>query len=105
MRQTTRYAYLAFEANGLLDRGEQASIEEVHERIEDGTLLNWLDGLGDVDLSLYQAEDRTDVLHTFRSYVNAVDERRKLLVQHNGIALIAAYCIERLQHPDVELSG
>jgi hypothetical protein len=104
MRQTTRVAYLAFEANGLLDRGEQASIEEVHERIEDGTLFDWLASLKDVDLSLYEDEDKADVLHAFRSYANAIASS-KLLVQHNGIALITAYCVERLQHPDVELGG
>jgi hypothetical protein len=104
MRQTTRYAYLAFEANGLLDRGEQATFDEVHERIDDGTVLDWLDSFDDVDLSLYQADDRVDVLRTFRAYANAADSG-KLLVQHNGIALIAAYCIERLQHPDAELGG
>jgi len=29
-----------------------------------------------------------------------IDEDRKLGVQHNGLALCLAYCIELMQHPE-----
>jgi hypothetical protein len=100
-----RYTFLAFQFNMLLDQGHVVSIEDVQEKIEDGSLFSWLeDRYGKephfLDLSLYDAQERGTILEAFRELLGVVSADRKLGVTRNGIALCLAYCIEILQHPD-----
>lgn len=100
-----RYTFLAFQFNMLLDQGEAIPVEVAHERIADGSLLDWLDDRYGkephyLDLSLYDKDERRTILSGFKELSNVVDASRKLGVSHNGIALCLAYCIEILQHPD-----
>jgi hypothetical protein len=103
---TPRYSFLAFQLNGLLDQGQSIPIDEAHDRIHDGSLIDWLaDRYGGephyFDVSLYDAEERELILKVFESMSDAIDAKGKLGVAHNGIALCLAYCIEVMQHADV----
>jgi len=100
-----RYTFLAFQFNMLLDQGEVIPIEEVQERIMDGSLLDWLDDRYGkephyLDLSSYENQERQEINAAFRALLENVNADRKLGVSRNGIALCLAYCIEILQHPD-----
>jgi hypothetical protein len=102
---TPRYSFLAFELNALLDRGLSIHVEETHKRIADGTLFDWLEERfrpepNYLDLSLYEGPERQGMLEIFGSLSNAVDAKRKMGVERNGLALLVAYCIEVMQHPD-----
>lgn len=102
---TPRYSFLAFQFVSLLDAGVSIPIDETHNRIDDGTLLDWLEDQYKpdpyyFDLSLYGADERGLILKVFAELSNTVDASRKLGVRNNGIALCAAYCIEVMQHPD-----
>lgn len=99
MRIPIRYTFLGFYLNMLLDRQKTLSVSETKKHIDDGSLFDWLKDLfGDeIDLSLYQQEDKAEMLDFFQNLVNAVDEDRKMGVKHNGISLLLAYCIEGVQ--------
>ena len=99
MKEVTRFTFLGFYLNGLLDRGEALSIDETRKHISDGSLFTWLKKNfgGGVDLSLYLPDDEAAVVELFESLANAVDARRKFMVEHNGLALLVAYCLEGIQ--------
>jgi hypothetical protein len=96
---TLRYTWLGFQVNALLDNGDSLEIDETRKHAEEETLFSWLkDRFGDrIDLSLYEDADRAEVSDRFAALANAVDSRRKFGVEHNGLALIAAWCFEMLQ--------
>jgi hypothetical protein len=80
-------------------------IGEARSRIQDGSLL---DHLGEqygrepyyLDLSPYDAGERRTILKVFEAMSDNIDEDRKLGVQHNGLAMCLAYCIEAIQSPE-----
>lgn len=99
-----RYTFLAFQFNMLLDQGEILSIEEVQEKVEDGSLFGWLeDRYGKephfLDLSPYDAQERATIMAAFQELLG-VNADRKFGATRNGISLCLAFCIEVLQHPD-----
>jgi hypothetical protein len=99
MKPKTRYTFLGFYLVSLLDSGRSLGWDETIKHIEDGSLFVWLkDQFGDdIDLSLYRPEDEQVMLDLFLNLANAVDARRKFGVEHNGLALLAAYCLEAIQ--------
>ncbi len=100
-----RYTYLGFQLNALLDQGLSMSIEDAKSRIRDGSLLDWLEEQYGrdpyyLDLSLYEADERQTICAAFEQLADNVDEKRKLAVSHNGIALCVAYCLQVVQSPE-----
>jgi hypothetical protein len=94
---TPRYSFLAFQFARLLDQGCSATIDETHERIQDGSLLDWLEErfpFADYtfDLSPFDAGDRRSILKVFEAMEIGI-------VENNGIARCLCYCIEVMQHP------
>jgi len=99
MDATLRYTQLGFALASLLDNGEELDTEQAHQYVKDGSLFTWLRRPfdGDLDLSLYEATDEADVLERFLAILETTDSRRKFGVEHNGLALLAAWCFEVLQ--------
>jgi len=99
MDATLRYTQLGFAISGLLDDGESLDAEQARQYIKDGSLFTWLSRRydGAIDLSLYEAADKADVLERFLAILETTDSRRKFGVGHNGLALLAACCFEVLQ--------
>jgi hypothetical protein len=86
-----------FHINGAIDRGETASIDEIRNRIQDETVLDWLatsliGELAHEDL----VEHRVVLSDLFASLVET-DNRRKFEVENNGLCLLIAYFVEALQ--------
>jgi hypothetical protein len=100
MNPALRFTFLGFHLNALLDRGETLDIADTHKHIDDGSLFVWLKETfgGSVDLSLYRPADEAAVMELFAGLSNAADSRRKFMVEHNGLALLVAYCFEGIQH-------
>jgi hypothetical protein len=98
-----RFTYLAFELNSMLDQGHALSIEETKEYVDDGTIFEWLDehleSPHDLDGTPVSPEVRSAILSVFRP-LNTVDFRQRFGVEHNGIALLLAYCIEGIQQQE-----
>jgi hypothetical protein len=81
----------------LLDEGKAEPIEDIRSWIADGSLFDQLIGKYQIDVSLLNADDRSDVLELFEDLSVAVNSSRKFGVSHNGLALIVAYATEGLQ--------
>jgi hypothetical protein len=99
---TPRYTFLGFELNHLLDQGLSVDIDETRERLDQGTVFEWLEEQFAqepyyLDLSLYEQEERETIIRAFQSISNAVDARKKFGVERNGIALLVAFCLQILQ--------
>jgi hypothetical protein len=99
MDPTLRYTQLGFAVASLMDGERPFSAAEARRYIEDGSLFAWLRRRydGAIDLSPYEAADEADVLERFRAISETAGSRRKFGVEHNGLALLAAYCFEVLQ--------
>ena len=100
---TPRYSFLAFQFNLLLDQGRVAPIDEVRRHIADGTLFDWLEtqytwAEHGMDLSLYDVDERRSILKVFQA-ASQIPADRKLGIEHNGLALCLAYCIQVMQDP------
>jgi hypothetical protein len=82
-----------------LDEGKSLDYRETVKHVENGTLFEWLKSTfsNEIDLSLYTEEDFKPMLQLFKNLANAVDARRKMGVEYNGICLLLAYCIEGIQ--------
>ncbi len=102
MRKITRFTFLSFYLNSLLDKKKLLNIDETKKNIEEGTIFNFLkNNFGDdIDLSLYRDEDKKVMTEFFQSLINAVDEKRKMGIEYNGLALLIAYCLEGIQRLD-----
>jgi hypothetical protein len=102
MKSELRYTYLAFELTNLLDDGLVVDIDEVRQRLDDGTVLDWLQEQfgGDphnFDPSLYSDEERRIVVGALNNIAVAVDARRKFGVENNGLTLLLALAIQAVQ--------
>jgi hypothetical protein len=99
MNPTLRYTQLGFAVTALLDREEPLTDEQARQYIKDGSLFDWLGRRydGEIDLSLFEAADREDVLGRFRALSDTTDARREFGIESNGLALLAAWCFEVLQ--------
>jgi hypothetical protein len=98
-----RFTYLAFELNAMLDAGHRESIEKTRRHVDDGTIFEWLDsqlrGAEDLDGTPVDPDVRGAILKVFRP-LNEVDSRHEFGVEHNGIALLLAYCLEGIQQQE-----
>jgi hypothetical protein len=102
----TRFTYLAFELNSMLDRRRALSIDTTRARVEDGTVFEWLDSQlespHDLDGTPVDPNLRNELLTVFRP-LNMCDSRLQFGVEHNGAALLLAYCIDGIQQQEPEL--
>jgi hypothetical protein len=98
-----RFTYLGFELNALLDDGDLLSIDETKRHVDDGTVFDWLDAelerYRELDGTPVDPELRDAILKIFRP-LNRVDARRRFGVEHNGLALLLAYCLEGIQQQE-----
>lgn len=98
MSDTTRYGTLAFGLCALLDEGAVLDPAETLGHLADGTLFGWLGetfrcGLS---LALFTTEDLAAVLARFRSLHSAASASRAFGIEHNGLALLLAFCLAAL---------
>lgn len=91
--------WIALWANALVDRGGKASFDDVHSKIGDGSIFNWLSDQG-ADMSIILSEpmskERAEVLKLLQQVSVSLKgrERRKLAVQHNGYCLLVGLVLE-----------
>jgi hypothetical protein len=99
MNPTLRYTQLGFALASLMDKEEPLEAGQARQYVEDGSLFTWLARRydGEVDLSLFDAADREDILERFRAVSDTTDSRRNFGIESNGLALLAAWCFEVLQ--------
>jgi len=83
----------------MLDQGETLDIVETREKIHDGSLVDWFAMTFDdqTDMSLYDEEDRSETARVLAEIDSGVDVRRKFGVEHGGLELIVALCLQAIQ--------
>lgn len=97
----TNLTFLAFNLNGAIDTGKYADVgfDEVGRAIDNGTIFGFLAKRleGDIDLSIFDATRKAELLTEWQDLRNAVSARRKFGVEKNGLCLLLAYCLEGIQ--------
>lgn len=101
----SQLTHLLFYLNGALGSGkyDHISIEQVKERIDHGTIFNFLASAlnDDLDLSILEEADKASLLNEWREMLD-IREGKKFCVNRNGICLLNAYLIEGLQRRRAE---
>ena len=90
MNVTLRYTQLGLAVAALLDKAEPLDAGQAQQYIEDGSLCSWLGQRydGEIDLSLYEADDQADVLERFQALSDTVDTERTFGIESSGLALL-----------------
>jgi hypothetical protein len=99
---------LAYYLNGALDSGKHnnVTLDEVYEQIEAGTVFEYLKNtVARIDLSGFSVADKQELVEEWQRMANAIDARRKLVVENNGICLLLAYVINGLHERYEKLTG
>lgn len=101
MQPITRFTFLAFQINSLLDLGHygELSASDVKDGIYRRTIFTDLkERYGqDFDISLYKENELSEILSQWEDLAAAVSEGRKFGVENDGLCLLLAYCIESIQ--------
>ena len=90
---------IAFRSNALVDHGVTASLDEVHQHIEQGDIIEWVSEKG-ADMSILLSGEMDDVKSEVVRLLQEVSgafqgrERRKLGVENNGLCLLIALTFE-----------
>ena len=85
---------------GAIDAGEAEgiSVDEIYARIEDKSILEYLDNKFDMvkkwALPTFSVEDKYRLLGEWQSMANAIDAERKLGIRNNGVNLLVSYILE-----------
>ena len=106
MKHPTAYTFLGFHFNSLVDAGESISLEETHSKIRSKSLFPWLkEKFGSsIDISLFLPKEIDEIEAFFESQSVAINERRKMGVEKNGLCLLVAYCFEAAQRESNKLT-
>lgn len=88
---------IAFRANGLLDQGASCAIAEVHQAIERGELVDFLDRHDELRHLREITKPREPELNALMADLISEQDDKDLLVHSNGFALVVAYCLELIQ--------
>jgi len=94
----TQFTALTWIVGPLIDQGRSDPVDLIVQKIEDGTLFEYLAATypDDADVTMLSAERRAAVLETFRE-LTGIDARRKFGIEHNGLMLVLAYASEAIQ--------
>lgn len=82
------------EVNGLVDQGQKEPIEEIQAHFESGDIADYIKEKYKLDFA-FEREGMDEVNKRFQdmsSYAHG-NERRKFLVQNNGLCLIVALAL------------
>ena len=91
--------YVIFRANMLLDRGVEASFQDVYSAIHGGKIIEWMGEKG-ADMSILLSETMWDSKALVVEALTQVatsrkgEERSKLGVKHHGLCLLIALALE-----------
>jgi len=101
-----KFRHLLWYLIGAADSGkyDELSYADVYRHANAGTSSAFLvDRFGkDLDLSLFEPQDLTELNETWARIANAVDARRKFGVENKGICLLLAYTLQSMQQLETE---
>ena len=79
------FCMLGFELNGLVDKGEYLSLEDLHKMAEDETLIDWLEEKCNC-LILWDSDDKKIMSAEFFSLANVTCCDKHFRITNNGIS-------------------
>lgn len=96
-----KLTFLAFYLNSAMDSGryDDLSLDEMNQHIEAKNVFEFLAERlkGDIDLSLYSADEIDELSEEWLDMMIALDERRKMGIGNRGLTLLIAYLLEGVQ--------
>jgi hypothetical protein len=94
-----RFLSLAGQLLSLIDNGKKLDISATHKQIREKTIFGTLtEQFGSrIDVSSFTKKEQAEMMEFFGTLSQVVDERRKMGVEHNGLCLLLAYCIEAME--------
>ncbi len=103
MSEATRYwlRVIASEANELVDRGANPPLADVELAIEDGRIVEWLDGIG-ADLSVLRGDGMRETHGALLERLQGLNatvkgkERRTYGIENNGLCYLIALAIDAM---------
>jgi hypothetical protein len=98
MHADRRFTSLASQLLSLLDAGKKLDMDNTHTHIRNNTIFSWIQEKfpEKINLSEYSVSDLSYMEGQFSTWSHVIDERRKMEVEHNGLCLLIAYCIEAI---------
>lgn len=102
MVRTNLLTYLIFELNMLVDEGKSMPLKETKQLCQEKRIFEELERRfpseeTDLNLSLLKPEVRKELSDIFEDMAIAINEKRKLGVENNGLCLLIAYAQEQIQ--------
>jgi len=94
------WTYIGFYIVSALDDGENLSLDEVKDAMENQELIRYLDlKLENVDFSLIKGKEAEEIEQKLCEIRLGQEgrERRKFGIKQNGLALVLAYVLEAIQ--------
>ena len=99
--EISKLTFVGFDLNGALGSGKynDITIEDMKEKIRKRTVFSYLQQKlrDDIDLSILTDEDKKEFNDEWIDLVEAIDEKRKMAVEKNGLCLLIAYLLEGIQ--------
>ena len=95
--QAEYFCQLGLQINGLVDKGEFLTIDEVFEMAESETLVKWLDEK--VNLFYWGEAEKRIMSMEFFALTNVIDPAGKMGIENNGLVLLSSFCFEFIQTP------
>ncbi|MBF0327210.1 MAG: hypothetical protein HQL42_19385 [Alphaproteobacteria bacterium] len=98
--QLGKLTFLAFYLNSAIDTGRyKVTFNEVAAEIEAGTIFDFLAKRlsGNIDLSIFDTNDRNELVAEWQDMLAAINARRKMGIENNGICLLIGYLLEGIQ--------
>lgn len=97
--QIFKLSVLGFYLNRALDSGKYSNItiNKIAEKIENKTILKYLEEDIYVDLGYLTDDDKKELIDEWSSMWGTIYENKKLLVRNNGLCLLIAYLFEGIQ--------
>lgn len=99
MRLST-LTFLAFNVNMVIDLGRRVPISEMRRHLQELTVFDFLESKFKddyIDLSIADADIRSELSHEWRDMDDCIDTDRKMGVSKDGLCLIVAFILESIQ--------
>ena len=97
----THLTFLAFFLNGAIDTGKynDISFQEVADSVKAGTIFDFLQTrlADDIDLSTFEKHKQQELTTEWQEMLQAINPRKKFLVENNGLCLLVAYLLQGIQ--------
>jgi hypothetical protein len=82
-----------------MDGGARVPIDEMRDQMRNHTVFQFLESRfrNDIDLALFEVADREKLSEEWEDMESAINARRKMGVERDGLCLLLAFLLEGIQ--------